>query len=129
LDVDVTDLLIALGDMPLLSAQLLGRLMQNHLDRDDHHRCITLPTSGGKRGNPVLWGKAFFPELAAMTGDSGGRQLLDDHQAVQNLVPCDDPAILRDVDTTDELAVMMQEMAFDHATDHANNKERPESQS
>jgi hypothetical protein len=55
--------------------------------------------------------------------------LLDDHQAVQNLVPCDDPAILRDVDTTDELAVMMQEMAFDHATDHANNKERPESQS
>ena len=68
-----------------------------------------------------------------MTGDSGGRQLLDDHQAVQNLVPCDDPAILRDVDTADVLAVIMQEMAYDHtndhATDHANNKERPESQS
>ncbi len=74
---------------------------------------------------PVLWGKAFFPELAAMTGDSGGRQLLDDHQAVQNLVPCDDPAILRDVDTADALAVMMREMA----TDHANDKESPESQS
>ena len=47
-----------------------------------------------------------------MTGDSGGRQLLDDHQAVQNLVPCDDPAILRDVDTADALALMMHEMAM-----------------
>ncbi len=107
--------------------------MPTHFDLDAHHRFITLPTSGGKRGNPVLWGKAFFPELAAMTGDSGGRQLLDDHQAVQNLVPCDDPAILRDVDTADVLAVIMQEMAYDHtndhATDHANNKERPEIQS
>ena len=46
-----------------------------------------------------------------MTGDSGGRQLLDDHQSVQNLVPCDDPAILRDVDTADALMVMMREMA------------------
>jgi molybdenum cofactor cytidylyltransferase len=98
--------------MPLLSAPLLDRLAQSHLDREDHHRCITLPTSDGKRGNPVLWGKAFFPELAAMTGDSGGRQLLDDHQAVQNLVPCDDPAILRDVDTADALALMMHEMAM-----------------
>ena len=112
LDADVTDLLIALGDMPLLSAPLLDRLVQSHLDREDHHRCITLPTSDRKRGNPVLWGKAFFPELAAMTGDSGGRQLLDDHQAVQNLVPCDDPAILRDVDTADALALMMHEMAM-----------------
>jgi molybdenum cofactor cytidylyltransferase len=124
LEADITDLLIALGDMPLLSTSLLEKLVQNHLDRDDHHRCITLPTSDGKRGNPVLWGKAFFPELAVMTGDSGGRQLLDDHQAVQNLVPCDDSAILRDVDTADALAVMMREMA----TDHANDKERPESQ-
>ena len=73
LDADITDLLIALGDMPLLSPPVLEKLMQNHLDRDDHYRCITLPTSDGKRGNPVLWGKAFFPELAAMTGDSGGR--------------------------------------------------------
>ena len=118
LDADITDLLIALGDMPLLSAPLLEKLMESHLDRNDHHRCITLPTSDGKRGNPVLWGKAFFPELASMSGDSGGRQLLDDHQAVQNLVQCDDPAILRDVDTADALMVMMREMATDNASDN-----------
>ena len=53
-----------------------------------------------------------------MTGDSGGRQLLDDHQAVQNLVQCDDPAILRDVDTVDALMVMMREMATDNASDN-----------
>ena len=33
LDADITDLLIALGDMPLLSPPLLEKLMQNHLDR------------------------------------------------------------------------------------------------
>jgi hypothetical protein len=32
---------------------------------------------------------------------------------VQNLVPCDDPAVLRDVDTAEALAVMMREMATD----------------
>jgi hypothetical protein len=40
-------------------------------------------------------------------------------------VPCDDPAILRDVDTADALGVIMREMA----ADHANEKEWPESQS
>ena len=110
LDADVTDVLIGLGDMPLLPVPLLDMLVQNHLDRDDHQRCITLPTSDGKRGNPVLWGKAFFPELSALTGDSGGRQLLDDHLAAQNLVSCDDQAILRDVDTADALAAITREM-------------------
>ena len=68
LDADITDLLIALGDMPLLSTSLLEKLVQNHLDRDDHHRCITLPTSGGKRGNPVLWGKGVFPRACRHDG-------------------------------------------------------------
>ena len=110
LDGDVTDVLIGLGDMPLVSPAVLETMVQNHLERDDHQRCITLPTNAGRRGNPVLWGRAFFPELSALTGDSGGRQLLDDHVAAQNLVECDDPAIFQDVDTVEALAAMTRDV-------------------
>ena len=110
LDADVTDVVIALGDMPLVSPEVLELLVQNHLQLDDHQRCITLPTKAGKRGNPVLWGRAFFPELSTLTGDSGGRQLLDDHLAAQNLVNCDDPAIFQDVDTAEALAAMTRDV-------------------
>ena len=103
LGADVTDGLICLGDMPLLDPSIFTMLADAHLDRSDHKRLITLPVFEGKRGNPVIWGQAFFADLSSLAGDAGGRQLLDDHQAAQNLVPCDSPAIIRDVDTAEAL--------------------------
>ena len=110
LDPDVTDVLIGLGDMPLVSVALMDMLIQNHVDHDGHIRSVTLPTINGKRGNPVLWGKAFFPELSTLKGDSGGRQMLDDHKAAQNLVSCSHRELLLDVDTEETLAAIKTEM-------------------
>ena len=103
---DVSDVMIGLGDMPLLTADMMDRLLRAHLDQADHHRRITMPLVGGKRGNPVVWGRAFFPELAALSGDSGGRQLLADHIAAHNLVISDEAGWLQDVDTVDALAAL-----------------------
>ncbi|MEK9717691.1 MAG: NTP transferase domain-containing protein, partial [Candidatus Puniceispirillum sp.] len=105
---DVSDVIIGLGDMPLLTAAMIDRLLRAHLDQADHHRRITMPLVGSKRGNPVVWGRAFLPELAALSGDSGGRQLLDDHIAAHNPVMSDDAAWLQDVDTVDALAALDQ---------------------
>ena len=116
LPADTGAAVICLGDMPHVDSALISRLIASFDPAQGQSICV--PTYKGKRGNPVLWGKAFFPELASMSGDSGGRQLLDDHQAVQNLVQCDDPAILRDVDTADALMVMIREMATDNASDN-----------
>ena len=106
LDGAVTDALIALGDMPLISPEMVQNLVEAHLACDDHQRRITLPSCDGKRGNPVIWGSAFFPELKQLRGDTGGRQVLQDHLAVHNLVEISSSAIFRDIDTPADLQAL-----------------------
>jgi len=103
LDSGVTDVLIALGDMPLISAEMVQNLVAAHLACVDHQRRITLPSCDGKRGNPVIWGGAFFPELKQLRGDAGGRQVLQDHLAAHNPVEISAPAIFSDIDTPADL--------------------------
>src|SRR3546814_9774133 len=42
-------------------------------------RAICVPTWNGKRGNPVLWAKRFFPEMAEIHGDTCARHLIGEH--------------------------------------------------
>ena len=113
LDNNVTDAMIGLGDMPLLPSALLDSLIHTHIGREGHACNITIPAFEGQRGNPVLWGKTFFPELITLAGDRGGRQLLNDHKAAQHLIACDHSSVLRDVDTVDALAAIVSEAEKD----------------
>ena len=106
LDGAVTDVLIALGDMPLISAEMVQNLVASHLACEDHQRRITLPSHDGKRGNPVIWGGAFFPELKHLCGDAGGRQVLENHLAAYNPVEISSSAMLRDIDTPADLQAL-----------------------
>ena len=103
LDDSVTDVVIALGDMPLVSVETLRQLIAAHQACVDHQRRITLPSHAGKRGNPVIWGSAFFPELKQLRGDAGGRQVLQDHLAAHNQVESTTSTIFQDIDTPAEL--------------------------
>ena len=113
LDNNVTDAMIGLGDMPLLPSTLLDFLIHTHIGREGHACNITIPAFEGQRGNPVLWGKTFFPELITLAGDRGGRQLLNNHKAAQHLIACDHSSVLRDVDTVDALAAIVSEAEMD----------------
>ena len=113
LDKNVTDAMIGLGDMPLLPSALLDSLIHTHIGREGHACNITVPSFEGQRGNPVLWGRTFFPELITLAGDRGGRQLLNDHKAAQHLIACDHSSVLRDVDTVDALAAIVSEAEKD----------------
>jgi molybdenum cofactor cytidylyltransferase len=61
-----------------------------------------LPTVEGKRGNPVLWSRDFFPELATISGDTGARHLLGAHEEAVERVEIGAAAGL-DVDTPEAL--------------------------
>ena len=115
LDDTVTDAMIGLGDMPLLPSTLLDSLIHEHISDKGHVRNITIPVFEGQRGNPVLWGKTFFPELITLKGDRGGRQMLNEHTAAQNLVACDHSSVLRDVDSADALAAIVSEAENDRS--------------
>ena len=115
IDDKITDVMIGLGDMPLLPSTLLDFLIHAHIGHEEHLRNITIPVFEGQRGNPVLWGKTFFPKLITLTSDRGGRQLLNDHKAAQHLVACDHSSVLRDVDTVDALAAIVSEAKTDRS--------------
>ena len=57
---------------------------------------------GGQRGNPALFPRAFFAELAQISGDVGGRDVIRRHSEAVHEVPMPDPAAGRDVDTWDD---------------------------
>jgi molybdenum cofactor cytidylyltransferase len=76
----------------------------------DEGRLIVLPTYRGKQGNPMLWDREFFPEIAQISGDSGARFLVGQHiEAVAEVEMADD-AVLRDFDTTESLSTLPQRL-------------------
>jgi molybdenum cofactor cytidylyltransferase len=67
--------LVALGDQPGVGAEIVDRLLEQYRAR---RTGIVAPLyRGGLRGNPVLFDRALFDELRAVTGDEGGRSVIE----------------------------------------------------
>jgi molybdenum cofactor cytidylyltransferase len=96
--------LVCLGDMPLVSARVLDRILDAY--DPDAGRAIVLPVHQGRAGNPVLWDRAFFAEILALGGDAGARVLLKRHAEQVAEVDVADDGVLRDFDTLESLALL-----------------------
>ena len=107
LDNNVSDAMVVLGDMPLLNAALLNNLHHHHMRTPQHEQMISLPVCSKDResqvGHPVIWGRQFFPDLQALTGDQGGRQIWSDHPAIINQMDVEDATLFLDTDTAEAL--------------------------
>ena len=99
---DARAAIVCLGDMPLVTARTIERLVAAY--DPDEGRLIVAPTWQGELGNPVLWDRRFFPEMMALAGDRGARALMERHAEHLTTVAMDDDAVLRDVDTAEQLA-------------------------
>ena len=93
--------LVCLGDMPLVDARTIDRLVAAFNVAE--HRTICVPTFEGKRGNPVLWGRQHFIALEEIKGDQGGRLLLDALSDEVVEVDVKTQGVLVDVDTPQAL--------------------------
>ena len=93
---------VQLGDMPGVGAGLLNRLIAAFSPVEG--RAICVPTVGGKRGNPVLWARRFFPEMAKLSGDSGAKHLIGEHADLVCEVEMAGEAAITDIDTPEALA-------------------------
>ena len=100
--------IVCLGDMPLVTGRMIDRLLA--LYDPEEGRMIVLPTFRGKQGNPMIWDRAFFPEILAITGDSGARFLVGKHAEKVAEVEMADDAVLRDFDTTESLSTLPPKM-------------------
>ena len=104
---DLDGAIILLGDMPLVTAGLITRLIAAFAPSEGHAICV--PVLDGKRGNPILWSARFFPDMAGLQGDTGAKHLLGENAEWIAEVPVDDPAIFRDIDTPAALAALRSE--------------------
>jgi molybdenum cofactor cytidylyltransferase len=107
LDDQVDGALVCLADMPLLGAATLDRLIAAFNPVEG--RAICVPTWNGKRGNPVLWSRRFFAEMAELAGDVGARHLIGEHADQVCEVAMADDAVLLDIDTPEALASLRRE--------------------
>ncbi|MEQ2444681.1 nucleotidyltransferase family protein [Pseudoflavonifractor sp. CLA-AP-H29] len=92
--------LFAVADQPWITRASVERVMAAFSSHPD-----TIPALGwqGKKGNPCLFPREFFPELSALTGDTGGGAVIKAHRDRLRLVEAGDPAELLDVDTPADL--------------------------
>ena len=92
---------ICLGDMPLIDAHLIDRLIETFAP--DRGNLIAVPVADGRRGNPVLWSRRFFDELMTLDGDIGARHLIAKHTEAVAELPVDGQSAFLDIDTPQAL--------------------------
>ena len=93
--------IVLLGDMPLVSADLLDELVQRFAG--DSKIDAIAPVTQGRRGNPVLLARSLFPAIAGLSGDEGARRLLQDPGIRVIEIPIQGEAAGVDVDTREAL--------------------------
>ncbi len=84
-------------DQPLVDARFLRSLVAYW---QQHGAGIVVPVGREeRRGTPVLFARRFFPELAQLSGDIGGRALFARYPDALVTMRVADPDVLTDVDT------------------------------
>ena len=92
----VDSALIMLGDQPLITPRVIDTLITAYRTAGTP---IVAPLYNGKRGSPVLFDKNLFAELIEVTGDEGGRTVLERHRHEVALIEIGDALANYDVDT------------------------------
>ncbi|MEO8936404.1 MAG: nucleotidyltransferase family protein [Burkholderiaceae bacterium] len=94
--------LIALGDMPFVAPKTIRMIADTLIGGSTAGRArIVAPSYAGRRGHPVCFDNSFHDALAGLHGDTGATVLMGMHSVM--LLACDDPGVVRDIDTQDDL--------------------------
>jgi molybdenum cofactor cytidylyltransferase len=96
---DAPGWLLLPADMPLVQPSTMAavaRALEQHPIAYAQHR--------GRRGHPVGFASELYSELVTLTGDQGARRLIARYPA--HAVEVDDPGVLVDVDTEEDLIAL-----------------------
>lgn len=87
------------GDQPFLSKTVINILIDIFKDYPDN---IIVPVYNGKKGSPVIFPVKFKYELLALTGDTGGRIIIENHKEEVKLVEIENTDAGIDIDNQEE---------------------------
>jgi molybdenum cofactor cytidylyltransferase len=101
---DVDGAIVCLGDMPAVSGAAIAKMVAAFNPAEG--RAIIVPAYQGKRGNPVLFARAYFQEIAAVHGDIGARPVIAEHDDEVYEIEMEDASVLADADTPAAFAAL-----------------------
>lgn len=104
LPADCAGAMIVLGDMPWLTTHLIDRMLATFHTYGERSICVA--AHNGRRGNPVLFARHYFPELLKLEGDIGARCVVVKNAAHVREVEAGDDGPLVDADTPDAFAAV-----------------------
>lgn len=87
--------MIVLGDQPLIEKETIDLLIEKHRQSE---RGIILPVYKGIRGHPVIFKMKYKDELLRLTGDIGGRQIIEWHPSDVLEVEVDSESVVISID-------------------------------
>jgi molybdenum cofactor cytidylyltransferase len=93
--------LVLPGDMPMVKPSTMQAVA-----RELEHFPVAFAQHRGIRGHPVGFGAELYSELVKLKGDQGARRLVARYPA--HAVEVNDPGVLMDVDTEDDLLKVRQ---------------------
>lgn len=96
---DANGWVVALADMPFIRPQTHTRVAASLGAGAD----LVVAGYHGERGHPVGIGTRFREQLLKLEGDAGARHIVRANPSLTQLIECDDPGVLRDIDTRDDL--------------------------
>jgi molybdenum cofactor cytidylyltransferase len=95
---------IALADMPAIRPATIRAVVEALTDGAP----LAAPVYRGQRGHPIGFASRFQSALVALDGDSGGRDILAQHENELRLIEVDDPGVLFDIDRVADMPATRQ---------------------
>ncbi len=96
---DADGWVVALADMPFIRADTHARIARAL----GAGAALVAAGYHGERGHPVGIGARFRDLLLKLEGDAGARHIVRANPGLTQLIECDDPGVVRDIDTRDDL--------------------------
>jgi molybdenum cofactor cytidylyltransferase len=91
--------MIALVDHPLTDSRTINRLISGFVKGD---KSIAVPTCRGVRGHPVIFARRYTADFMAVSGDTGGRQIIRDNPGDVLEVAVAAEGVVIDIDTPED---------------------------
>jgi len=101
--------MVILCDQPFISIDTMKRIVEAYYEHGGEHLMV-FPTYMGSRGNPALISSRLSHEVLGLKGDVGARALLDRYRDRVLYVEVDDPGVVLDIDTREDLERALREL-------------------
>ena len=93
---DADAYLFLVCDQPYLKRETVVKLIEKFIESDRSIACVK---SNNRTGNPCIFSKTYKDNLLSLTGDCGGKQIINENKDDVLFVEVNDEKELEDIDT------------------------------